>query len=67
MRVRARHPASLQVGGSYVAYKILDAKHQIGNDVKWMRRLLPLKREMGKFYTEGGSSARLWLVPRVAL
>lgn len=49
------HPCPPQVGGSYVAYKVLDSKHQIGNDIKWMRRLLPLKREMGKFYTEGGS------------
>lgn len=56
---------ALQLGGSFVAYKFLDSKHHLSNDIKWMRRLLPVKRSLANHYKKGGLHAWLacWAPP----
>lgn len=50
----------LAVGGAYVAYKVLDSKHQITNDLRLARRLLPLKRFIKAKYADGWNFAMQW-------
>lgn len=50
----------IAAAGAAVAFKILDAKHHISNDIKWIRRLLPFKRQVGAWVKQGFNTAQLW-------
>lgn len=49
-----------QVGGAYVAYKVLDSKIQLSHDIKMARRLAPVRSAIAAKAKSGYNTATLF-------